>query len=83
MNKTFKSYEPIVQVSTEEQKRQADLRQARVKESLVKLSHKEEAVIEEETFRFLIIQHRQEKLNRRRGVPSPPAPGNIAYAVYS
>ncbi len=50
MKKPFKSCEPIAQISTEEQKRQANLRRAQVEESLVKLSHKEEAVIEEETF---------------------------------
>ena len=67
----------------EQQQRQTDLQRARVQESQVKLSRHEEAVIEEETFRILIQRERLEKLARRKGIPLPPPPGNITYAVYS
>ena len=82
MKKLLELLESTYLEPTEEEQRQADLRQAQVEESLVKLSYREETIIEEETFRFLTIQHRKEKLARRRGLPLPPEPGNVTYAVY-
>ncbi len=81
MNTSYNSPEPMLQLSAEEQERLKALQQVNVQECSVKLSFKEEAIIDEETFRFLAIQKRQEKLNRRRGVPPPPTPGHIAYGV--
>ena len=72
----------ITQQPDELHQHQTDLQSACVQESQVKLSHQEEAVIEEETFRILIQRKRLEKLARRKGQPLPPAPGSITYAVY-
>ncbi len=83
MKTILNEFEENMAEENEETIRLKTLRRMHVQEELIKLSSREEAVIEEETFRFLNIQRRQEKLAQRRGLPPPPEPGHITYAVYS
>lgn len=54
----------------------------RVQEKTVLLNRTEAAFVDAET-RHLLEGQRQETLRKRRlGIPPPPAPGSIAYAVY-
>lgn len=53
-----------------------------VREQIILLSDEEAAFVALETRRLLRAQRQEAKRKRRQGIPPPPTPGKIAYAVY-
>ena len=53
-----------------------------VREKIILLSDEEAAFVALETRRLLRAQRQEAKRKRRQGIPPPPTPGKIAYAVY-
>ncbi len=63
--------------------REEALRQeAGVQEQIVLLSAEEAAIVDLQTRRLLRAQRLDARRKRAQGIPPPPAPGKIAYAVY-
>lgn len=54
----------------------------RLSESIVILNDKEAAFVDLETKRLLRYQKTEAQRKRKLGIPPPPTPGKIAYAVY-
>lgn len=53
-----------------------------VEENTIFLNRREAAFINKELHRLLKAKVNQEERRRKKGVPTPPAPGKITYAVY-
>ena len=54
----------------------------RVRESVVYLNAEEAAYVEVQTRQLLQEQRRETLRKRKLGIPPPPEPGSISYAVY-
>ncbi len=61
---------------------QNEMRVIRVQERIIYLSNEEAAFVDLESRRLLRAQRQEAQRKRRLGIPPPPAPGKIAYAVY-
>lgn len=59
-----------------------DIRTVCIQEQIICLSEQEAAFVALETSRLLRAQRQEAKRKKRLGIPPPPAPGKIAYAVY-
>ncbi len=55
---------------------------SQVKEHTVLLSRPEAAYVEEQIHQLLLWQKEEALRKRRMGIPPPPTPGRISYAVY-
>ena len=62
--------------------RHQDIRLFRIREQIVYLSDEEDAFVALESRRLLRARRQEAKRKKRLGIPPPPAPGKIAYAVY-
>ena len=54
----------------------------RVQESVVYLNAEEAAYVDMQTRQFLKEQLKETQRKRKLGIPPPPTPGSISYAVY-
>lgn len=63
--------------------REEEMRAVSVQEQIIFLSDEEAAFVALETRRLLRAQRQEAQRKKRMGVPPPPTPGKIAYAVYS
>lgn len=70
-----------VQKVTEEIHRE-EMRHVSVREQIISLSEEEAAFVALESRRLLRAQRQEAKRKRRLGIPPPPTPGKISYAVY-
>ena len=59
-----------------------DMRTVGVQEKIIFLSEEEAAFVALETRRLLRAQRQEAKRKKRMGIPPPPIPGKITYAVY-
>ncbi len=62
--------------------RQQHMRTVCIQEQIICLNPEEAAFVALETNRLLRAQRQEAKRKRRLGIPPPPTPGKIAYAVY-
>lgn len=62
--------------------RQEEMRAVNVQEQIIFLSDEEAAFVALETRRLLRSQRQEVQRKKRMGIPPPPTPGQIAYAVY-
>lgn len=62
--------------------REEEMRAVSVQEQIIFLSDEEAAFVALETRRLLRAQRQEAQRKKRMGVPPPPTPGKIAYAVY-
>lgn len=67
---------------TEKEIREEDTRLLRLSEQIIELNEEEAAFVNTQTQRLLRTQRREAARKRRLGIPPPPTPGNISYAVY-
>ena len=70
-----------IQKVTEEVLRE-EVKAVCVREQIISLSEEEAAFVALETRRLLRAQRQEAKRKRRLGIPPPPTPGRISYAVY-
>lgn len=57
-------------------------RPAELSEQIITLTAEEAAWVNIESRRVMQLRQQEDERKRARGVPPPPTPGNIAYAVY-
>lgn len=63
--------------------REEEMRAVSVQEQIIFLSDEEAAFVALETRRLLRAQRQEAQRKKRMGIPPPPTPGKIAYAVYN
>jgi len=60
----------------------SDTLNVQVEENTIFLNRRESSFINKELHRLLKAKMAEEELRKKKGIPSPPEPGKITYAVY-